>query len=210
MTANLILTSDVETGSDSGNWTANITSGNAPDGVGGYTGAFTFSGTASGTWSGALVGTSHQGTIGGTADGVVPSVLTQDPVEAPNTVVGSIPSLSGSYNAGALDVTLSNVKFYASSSTAKPQIWQATSVSGSFTGGNLTTYINQPVTVTNGANSAVFSIYSSDGSNWRASVTNGTAPSGVGTYPSPLTFSGSAYGTNTSTTLTGGASGKVQ
>ncbi len=210
MTANLILTSEVDTGSDSGVWTANIASGSAPDGVGGYTGTFTFSGTASGTWSGALVGNTHQGTIGGSAKGEVPSVLTQEPVAAPNTVVGSIPSLSGSYGAGALDVTLSDVKFYGSSAAVKPQIWQATSVSGNFTGGNLAAFVNQPVTVTNGSNSAVFSVYSADGSNWRASVTNGSAPGGVGSYASPLAFTGSAYGTNTSTSLSGGASGKVQ
>jgi hypothetical protein len=57
VTANLILTNDVDTGKDSGSWTANIASGNAPEGVGTCKSAFTFSGTASGTWSGQLVAT---------------------------------------------------------------------------------------------------------------------------------------------------------
>ncbi len=211
VTANLILTSDIETGVDSGKWTANIASGNAPDGVGTCSSAFTFSGTASGTWSGQLVGNAHTGTISGVASGVAPSVLTQEPVAAPNTVVGSIAMLSGVYGtAPQITVELTDVKFYGTSVTAKPQIWQATSVSGSFTGGNLATFVNQPVTVTSGSNSAVFSVNGVSGSSWSGSVSSGSAPSGVGGYAGAITFSGSANGTSTVSTLNGTASGKVQ
>jgi hypothetical protein len=209
VTANLILTNDVDTGKDSGSWTANIASGNAPEGVGTCKSAFTFSGTASGTWSGQLVGNTHVGTISGIASGEVPSVLTQEPVAAPNTVVGSIPLLSGDYGGGALVIMLSDAKFYGSSATAKPQIWQASSVSGSFTGGNLAAFVSQPVNLSGDGKSAVFSINGVNGSTWSGSVTNGSAPSGVGGYTGAVTFSGSANGTNTSTTLNGAASGKV-
>jgi len=211
VTANLILTSDIETGSDTGNWTANIASGNAPEGVGTCKTAFTFSGTASGTWSGALVGNTHQGTISGTASGEAPSVLTRDPVAAPNTVVGSIASLFGSI--GATDwmtVQLNDVKFYGSSATAKPQIWQAASVTGNSSAGALPMFVNVDIPVHSGANTAVFTIYSADGSNWKASVNNGSAPGGVGGYTGAVTFSGSANGTYTSTTLNGAASGSVK
>jgi hypothetical protein len=211
VTANLVLTSEIETGKDSGSWIANIASGNAPDGVGTCKTAFTFSGTASGTWSGQLVGNVHTGTVSGVASGVVPSVLTQEPPAAPNTVVGSIAMLSGVYGtAPQISVELTDVKFYGTSVTAKPQIWQATSVSGTFTGGNLATFVNQPVTVTSGANSAVFSVNTVSGSNWTGSVANGSAPSGVGGYTGAITFHGSANGTSTVSTLNGTASGKVQ
>jgi len=211
MTANLILTNEVDTGKDSGNWTASITSGNAPEGVGTCKSAFTFSGTASGTWSGALVGNTHQGTISGTADGVVPSVLTQEPVAAPNTVVGTITDLFGSVGTTTwMQVHLNDVKFYGSSATAKPQIWQAGSVSGTSSAGALPSFVNVDVPLHSGANTAVFTIYSADGANWKASVSNGNAPGGVGGYTGAMTFSGSANGTYTSTTLNGAASGKVK
>ncbi|MDD3846354.1 MAG: FecR domain-containing protein [Syntrophorhabdaceae bacterium] len=210
VTANFILTSDIETSSDAGNWTANIASGKAPEGVGTCKTAFTFSGTAAGTWSGQLVNDTHVGTISGTASGEAPSVLTQDPVAAPNTVVGSIASLSGFAGTTTwMEVQLNNVKFYGSSATAKPQIWQAGSVSGTSSPGGLPAFVNVDIPLQSGANSAVFTVYSADGSNWKASVNSGSAPGGVGGYTGAVTFSGSANGTNTSTTLNGAASGKV-
>ena len=210
VTANLILTNDVDTGKDSGSWTANIASGNAPEGVGTCKSAFTFSGTASGTWSGQLVGNTHQGTISGIASGEAPSVLTQEPVAAPNTVVGTITSLFGSVGTTTwMDVTLHDVKFYGSSATAKPQIWQATSVTGNSSAGALPTFVGTNIPIHLDTNTAVFTITSADGSNWKASVSNGNAPGGVGGYTGAVTFSGSANGTNTSTTLNGVASGKV-
>lgn len=210
VTANLILTSDIETGTDSGNWTASITSGNAPEGVGTCKSAFTFSGTASGTWSGALVGNTHQGTISGAASGVVPSVLTQEPVAAPNTVVGTM-NLFGSIGTTTwMQVELNDVKFYGSSATAKPQIWQAGSVNGTSSAGALPSFVNQNIPLQSGANTAVFTIYSADGGSWKASVSSGSAPGGVGGYTGAMTFSGSANGTYTSTTLNGAASGSVR
>ncbi len=211
MMAQLVLTSDIETSSTSGSWTANIASGSAPDGVGTCTTAFTFSGTAAGTWSETVAGETHSGTISGTSSGVVPSVLSADPIAAPNVVVGSIPLLSGFYGSTTwIEVQLNDVKFYGTSVTAKPQIWQAASVSGSFNGGSLATYTNQAIPLQAGANNAVFTVNSANGATWNGSVTNGSAPGGVGAYTGAVTFSGAANGTSTANTFTGLASGTAK
>ncbi len=209
MTANLIITSDLDTGLMSGNWTANIASGNAPTGVGTCTTPFTFSGTAAGTWNGTIVGNTETGVINGNASGVAPSVLTQDPIAAPNILVGSLPVLSGTLGSPNMFVELTNVKFYGPSATA-PQVWLG-AVTGSFDPASpLSARLNTPVTLTSGANVATFTLNGVNGTAWTGSVTSGSAPSGVGTYPSPIVFSGHSTGTVGASSISGTASGTAK
>jgi hypothetical protein len=130
---------------NSGTWTATVANGSAPGGVGAYTQPFSFSGTATGTFSGEVAGT---GTISGSASGVVPSVLTQEPVVTPAVLVGTLPSVQGS--TGAADwvlVSFNNVKFWGPSTGAQPANWTSTNVTGSF-GGNPASLVGTPFAVT--------------------------------------------------------------
>ena len=204
LTANVIITSDLDTGKMSGNWTANIASGNAPQGVGGYTQAFTFSGTASGTWSGSVVGSYEQGVINGNASGVVPSTLTQDVTAKPVVYVGSIPTMSGVNAMFGTSVNLQNVKFYGPSVTSSPQTW-----TGSMSGSYDLAYGIQGANIkcVNNANTATFSVNSQNASTWSGNITSGSAQGPIGSYPGGVNFSGTAAGTKSSGTFSGTASG---
>jgi len=128
-----------------------------------------------------------------------PYVFSQQPPITPSVFVGSVPSLSGThYNAyGYVTMSLNNVKFYGPSMTGVPQSWQADNV----TGNNMTSYsapqghdIGATIPLSGGGLTAA-AVITKTGSVWSASITNGSAPSGVGTCTQPFTFSGSASGT---------------
>ncbi len=163
---------------------------------------------------------------GGTGGGAGNTLLTQNTVldstyvftqqrvdiptaSQPSVFVGSIPLLSGYYSGmGFIDVALNNVKFYGPSTTAAPQSWQAGSVTGNYD--SAYPYVGRNIPLSGSSNSAVFTITSQTGGSYSATVTNGSAPGGVGSYTQPVTFTGTSSGTYGVTTLSGTASGTAK
>lgn len=191
-----------------GTWTASIANGSAPAGVGSYTQPFSFSGTASGTWSANWCGT---GTLSGTGSGVVPSVLTQDPVVTQIVFVGAIPAIEGSVGgADWIQVKMNDVKFWGPSTTSQPHTWTSASVTGNY-GGNPANVVGQPISMTSSNPVAIskMTVNSFSGGSWTGTISDGNAPGGVGTFPQPVGFDGNSTGTYSGSTLSGAASGKA-
>ena len=174
-----------------GNWSAAITNGTAPSGVGTCTQPFTFSGSAAGTFSGSVIGT---GTITGVASGTA-----SQPLQIPNVYVGNIQYLEGSN--GSIFVMLNDVKFYGPSMTSVPQSWSTNSISGSVFSPppSGTVSLTGPTT-----QSAQLIVTGSTASTISANITNGSAPSGVGSYTGPVAFSGTASMTYGAGSISGG------
>ncbi len=197
----------MKTSTNTGVWSATVANGNASTGVGSYTQAFSFSGTASGTFSGSVAGT---GTISGGASGVVPSTLTQDPVVTQTVQVGVISTLSGyaSVNNSRIAIEMSNVKFWATSSSSQPHTWTSANVTGSYSG-TASNIVGQPVSLSSSSPSATatMTINSIANGSWSGTVNNGSVPSGIGTKA--VGFDGKTSGTYSGSTLTGTGSGKA-
>lgn len=97
-----------------------------------------------------------------------------------------------------INMSFNNVKFYGPSMTGQPTTWKADSVTGSFYNLPGPPPIGFGFTVSGGGMSAYVRATGSDtdfSGTWTATVANGTAPSGVGQYRQPFTFSGTASGT---------------
>ena len=197
-----------------GTWTGTAANGTAPAGTGSYTQPFSFSGTASGTWS---ANWTNSGNISGTASGVVPSVLTQNPVITQAIQVGAIPTIESIAAFPFFDyISLQNVKFWGSSTAAKPYAWTAAFVGSRDVASNTTVY-----SLSSGglpATTATVNLNPLSGGSFTATVSSGNVPAGgMNTIPSanmlPVGFDGRAAGTYTRgptvDTLTGTASGKA-
>ena len=204
-----VQVSSIDTALNNGTWSASISNGTAAAGVGSSTQPLTFSGTASGTFGGVVTGT---GGMSGTASGIVPSTLTQDPIVTQTVLVGTIPYIEGSF--GSIDritVRMDNVKFWGPSIATQPHTWTSVSVTGSYTG-NPANFVGQPFNMTslNPLSNSQMTINSFGGGSWTGTISNGNAPSGVGsTFTSPVGFSGNGTGTYSGSTLSGTASGKA-
>ncbi|HOW53899.1 MAG TPA: FecR family protein [Syntrophorhabdaceae bacterium] len=185
LTANLVITSDIDTSQTSGSWTANIVNGNAPSGVGTCTQPFTFSGNAAGTWNGTIVGSTEYGVINGIASGMA------TPVQVQSIYVGSIPYLEGS-NAYFF-VYLNDVKFYGPSTTSLPQTW----VAGAVTGQSYTSTPTPGSFALTGPNaSGNFNVTAVTATTLTATVTGSASSISGGSYTGkPVSFNGSATGT---------------
>lgn len=97
-------------------------------------------------------------------------------------------------------VSINNVKFYGPSMTGQPTTWQADSVTGNYwnfhggtrngfafiaSGNGTSAYVN----VNGGSDTGEYS------GTWNATISNGSAPTGVGGYKQAFSFSGTASGT---------------
>ncbi len=204
------------TGSDTdftGTWSGTLANGSAPTGVGGYRQPFSFSGSASGTWSSSWAST---GTITGNASGVVPSVLTQDPVVTQTIQVGAIQSLSVSGGPPYYDyISMYQVKFWGPNTGGVPYAFTA-KVDGSRSISSTTSAYN--LSGGTPTSTATFAFNSASGGAWTANIYNGNVPAGgMGSAPNNQTavvFEGKASGTYTTgpsyNSLMGTASGKVR
>ena len=145
---------------------------------------------------------------GGTAGGGMPPIFTPPiNVSTPSVFVGSIACMSGSVGGyDYVEVSLNNVKFYGSGATSKPQIWYTTSVTGSYSNseGGITPGLTG--SISGGGASATFTLTNYHSQVWAGTITNGSAPGGVGGYKQPVGFSGVVGGSYTSGT-TGSISG---
>ena len=104
-------------------------------------------------------------------------------------------NLTGS--GGAItSMAMNNVTFFAPNSGQKPQIWATGSVNGNYSGNPLGASVN----LSGGGLSAQFNVQQWNTNKWLSTITNGNAPSGIGTYGSQFNFNGAGAGTYTGTT----------
>jgi 6-phosphogluconolactonase (cycloisomerase 2 family) len=110
-------------------------------------------------------------------------------------------------------LAMNSVKFFSTSSGAKPQIWATNNVSGSYSGNPAGTTVG----LSGGGLTADFNIKRWNDSKWLATVTNGTGSLTSGgiptTYTNTIQFRGAGAGSYTGTTtgtLSGTAAGVVK
>ncbi|MDH4227837.1 MAG: FecR family protein [Deltaproteobacteria bacterium] len=224
-------------GSTSANWALNLTMSDATviliDGTS-WNGT-TFAGTARGYWDdtvsgdtgimiGEVVGVADAGTIGAIEAAAIGTGFTTQQylmmvasgagqtalaaLNVPFAEVG-VDTLSGGN--GNINMTLTDVKFFAYQSGAKPLIWATDSVSGTYattpTGGNTVSLAGSQITT------ATFTVNTWDNvvnNTWSGSITGGMGTLSGIAYTGPVGFEGAAAGTiDTATTFSGTAAGIV-